>query len=216
MNGGTAFGFFIVALVFYLLYKYVWPLLTPSPASTCQTDSDCNPEEKCKSGICREETIGTGTVVNIFNKEFPGEPVSVSEQSKGSKLWLGRTHSAFRWDAQSSQFYLVDNDTGEDTDLCINADGGPGDGHSLKLYPCNKCTGCTDCVAGNCDCGKDSCDPNNQWYFNIDDISNGVHIKPLLAKDGGNNYSWEWWGGQILLKPTDSTDYQLFKILERV
>lgn len=216
MSGGIIIGFSLLALIVYLLYKYIWPLVNPSPAPSCETDSDCNPGEKCKSGICREETIGTGTVVNIFNKEYPDVPAGVSKTSKGSELWLGRPYNAFRWDAQSSQFYLVDSDTGEDTDLCINADKGPDDGHSLKLYPCNKCTGCTDCVAGNCDCGKDSCDPNNQWKFNINNISTGVRIKPMLSKHGGGDYSWEWWGGQILLKPTDSDNYQLFKILERV
>lgn len=214
MDGGAVFGFFIVALVFYLVYKYVWPLVNPTPAPTCQTDSDCSLGHKCRSGVCREETIGTGTIVNIFNKEYPDTSVGVSNLSKGSELWIGRPYNTFRWDAQSSQFYLVDNDTGEDTDLCINAHKGPGDGHFLKLYPCNKCRGCTDCDAGNCDCGKSSCDRNNQWSFNIDNISNGVQIKPKSVKHGRGDYAWEWWGGQIILKPTGSTDYQIFKILE--
>lgn len=225
----TIIALIIVVVIGYVLYKFVWPMLNPTPEATCTQDSDCDTGNTCKDGICRPRGDGPGGGDTVEIKEKKSKNiigVNNDNLKRGGRIIYGSSsdvpHSQFVWDDDTSQFYLIDKDTGDRTNLCINAGSGAKDGHVLTLYDCNTCTFCSDCTDTSIcdDCGTNTCNKDNQWYFNEDDVNDGVIIKPITSKQG-TNLAWQLMGTsnkQVYLKtPQDNKTkqfqgYQLFKI----
>jgi len=201
-----------------------WPLINPSPSTGCTQDSDCSSGTECKGGLCRPKGSGPGGNSVEIHEEFSNTVLGVNNDNlkKSGRLMYGDSadvpHRLFQWDDDTSQFYLIDKDTGDKKGFCINAGSGAKDGHVLTLYDCNNCV-CTDCTdQSECDCSGKTCNTDNQWYFNESDVDSGVVIKPIISKSG-TDLAWQLTSNsnkQIYLKtPADTRDdqfrgYQLF------
>jgi Cys-rich repeat protein len=184
----TVIALVIIAAVGFVLYKFVWPLINPSSTTPCTQDSDCPSGTVCKSDICRPKGSGPGGDSVAIYEEFSNTVIGVTSENKkkGGPLNYGSSadlpYILFEWDDSTSQFYLIDKDTGDKTGLCINAAGSAKKGNHLQLIDCNTCV-CPDCSdESQCDCDGKTCNKDNQYYFNESDVDNGTVIKPIISK----------------------------------